>query len=215
MTDAKGQVTETAAEVYERFFVPALFAPWPARLAELVPASERGAWLDVACGTGVLAREVRRRCPAAEVCGLDRNEGMLQVARRTEPRVDWTLGQAERLPYDDARFDAVLSQFGLMFFDDRRRALTEMWRVRKPGGQLVVDPPRHRVRGFANQHGPRCGESPGIANRRAPATKNHCSGSIGKQRIGDDLIGIPAVAIMQAAKLHTANQDNGIRFRVD
>ena len=80
--------------------------------------------LDVACGTGVLARELRRRTGAeGRVAGLDRNAGMLAVARRSAPGIDWREGRAERLPFADGSFDAVVSQFGLMFFEDRRAAL--------------------------------------------------------------------------------------------
>ncbi len=70
--------------------------------------------------------------------GLDCNAGMLAVARRLAPGVDWREGRAEALPFADARLDAVLCQFGLMFFEDRRAALAEMWRVLAPGGRLVV-----------------------------------------------------------------------------
>jgi SAM-dependent methyltransferase len=63
---------------------------------------------------------------------------MLAVARRKPGGIDWRQGSAEYLPFDDASFDAVISQFGLMFFDDRPRALSEMMRVLKPGGRLAV-----------------------------------------------------------------------------
>jgi SAM-dependent methyltransferase len=95
--------------------------------------------LDVACGTGVLAREALRRVrPGGAVTGLDRNEGMLAVARRNEPAIDWRAGRAESLPFEAGSFDAVVSQFGLMFFEDRAGALREMWRVLKPSGRLAV-----------------------------------------------------------------------------
>ena len=63
---------------------------------------------------------------------------MLAVARRTEPAIDWVEGKAEALPFPDHGFDAVVSQFGLMYFEDRRAALREMWRVLRPGGRMVV-----------------------------------------------------------------------------
>jgi SAM-dependent methyltransferase len=93
----------------------------------------------VACGTGVLAREVVKRVhPDGFVVGLDPNEGMLDVARRTSPGIEWRSGQAESLPFPDNAFDAVVSQFGLMFFDDRIASLKEMWRVLQPGGRVAV-----------------------------------------------------------------------------
>ena len=135
----QGQVTRTAAEIYEEFFVPALFQEWPPRVADAAAIAPGQRVLDVACGTGVLAREAARRvAPRGAVAGLDRNDGMLAVARRTAPAIDWVPGQAEALPFDDGAFDAVVSQFGLMFFEDRVVALKEMWRVLRPGGRLAV-----------------------------------------------------------------------------
>lgn len=137
--DRTGQVTRTAAEVYEEFFVPSLFLEWAARVADAAHLAPGQKVLDVACGTGVLAREAARRVqPGGAVTGLDRNEGMLSVARRKAPDIDWRLGMAESLPFADAAIDAVVSQFGVMFFEDRRAALSEMWRVLRPGGRLAV-----------------------------------------------------------------------------
>ena len=76
--------------------------------------------------------------PESEVLGLDPNADMLSVARRTSTRVEWREGRAEALPFPDGSFDAVVSQFGLMFFDDRPAALREMMRVLRPGGRMAV-----------------------------------------------------------------------------
>jgi SAM-dependent methyltransferase len=135
----RGQVIQSAAEVYETFFVPALFRDFAAPVCDAAAISPGQGVLDVACGTGVLAREAARRAgPEAAVVGLDVNEGMLDVARQTSPEIDWRAGQAESLPFADGSFDAVISQFGLMFFTDRAGALREMWRVLRPGGRLAV-----------------------------------------------------------------------------
>jgi SAM-dependent methyltransferase len=72
------------------------------------------------------------------VAGIDPNTDMLSVARRKGGRIDWQEGKAESLPYPDATFDAVVSQFGFMFFEDRPRALREMKRVLRAGGRLAV-----------------------------------------------------------------------------
>jgi ubiquinone/menaquinone biosynthesis C-methylase UbiE len=135
----QGQVTRSAADVYDEFFVPALFASWPGPVAQAAEIGPGQDVLDVACGTGVLAGEAARRVqPGGHVVGLDRNAGMLAVARRKAPEIEWREGLAEALPFPKDRFDAVVSQFGLMFFDDRALALSEMWRVLKPGGRLAV-----------------------------------------------------------------------------
>lgn len=137
MTDI--DLSASVAEIYDEFFVPALFAEWPAHVLDAVALQEGERVLDVACGTGVLARAAAKRVgEAGRVAGLDLNDGMLAVARRRTPDVAWRLGRAEDLPYADGRFDAVVSQFGMMFFRDRTRALREMWRVLRPGGRLAV-----------------------------------------------------------------------------
>lgn len=134
-----GQVDTSAADIYEEFFVPALFAEWAPRLVELAAIRPGANVLDVACGTGVLARAAAERAgPTGAVVGLDRNDGMLAVARRAAPRIEWRQGRAEALPFDATSFDAVASQFGLMFFEDRAAAVAEMWRVLRPGGRLVL-----------------------------------------------------------------------------
>jgi SAM-dependent methyltransferase len=135
----QGQVRRSAADVYEEFFVPALFRE-PAQYVVRAAGVGRGqSVLDVACGTGVLAREAARLVrDAGSVTGLDRNDGMLAVARRLAPDIAWRHGVAERLPFADGSFDRVLRQFGLMFFDDRGAALREMQRVMKPARRLLV-----------------------------------------------------------------------------
>ena len=104
--------------------------------AMAVRAGDRA--LDVACGTGVLTRELASRLPPTHVVGLDCNEGMLAMARKRAPGVEWRLAAAESLPYVDQSFTIVSCQFGLMFFEDRVRALQEMWRVLRPGGRIAV-----------------------------------------------------------------------------
>jgi ubiquinone/menaquinone biosynthesis C-methylase UbiE len=134
-----GQVTQNAADIYEEFLVPALFQEWAERVADAAQIENGQHVLDVACGTGVLTRAAARRVGMkGSVTGLDVNEGMLAVAERKAPQLKWKHGRAEDIPFDDNSFDAVISQFGLMFFDDRAAAIHEMSRVLVPGGRLAV-----------------------------------------------------------------------------
>jgi ubiquinone/menaquinone biosynthesis C-methylase UbiE len=129
------------AETYESYMVPVLFAPWGEQLLQRAGLAAGERVLDVACGTGVVARNAARRA-AGSVCGLDLNPDMLAVARAAAERealaIEWREGRAEALPYPDASFDLVLCQFALMFFTDRGAALAEMYRVLAPGGRLAL-----------------------------------------------------------------------------
>lgn len=127
------------AEAYEALHVPALFKPWASRVLDAAGVAAGDRVLDVACGTGVLAREALERVgPRGRVVGIDAGEGMLAVARRLQPSIQWRAGRAESLPFEPAAFDRIVSQFGLMFFSDQHRAVREMHRVLRPGGTLAV-----------------------------------------------------------------------------
>ncbi len=128
-----------AASAYEELHVPALFEQWAVPVVDAAHVRDGDRVLDVACGTGVLAREAASRVGShGSVTGIDPNPGMLVVAGRLEPRIRWQEGVAESLPYDDDSFDAVVSQFGLMFVTDRGAAVREMKRVLAPGGRMAV-----------------------------------------------------------------------------
>jgi SAM-dependent methyltransferase len=128
-----------AARAYEELFVPAIFRQWAPVVLDAAGVSQGDRVLDVACGTGVLAREALARVgPGGAVAGVDLATGMLAVAREIVPDVDWREGTAEALPFGEASFDAVVSQYGLMFFTDRTAALREMLRVLVPSGRLAV-----------------------------------------------------------------------------
>ena len=138
--DAKtGQVSAAAAERYEEFFVPALFGQWPSRLLDAAGVRRGQVVLDVGCGTGVLARAARERVrPDGAVIGVDPNDGMLAVARRTAPDVRWVEGVAEHLPAEVDAVDRVLCQFAAMFFTDPGLAVAEMGRVLRPDGLALL-----------------------------------------------------------------------------
>lgn len=131
-----GQVSASAADIYESFFVPALFGQWTGAVLDAAGASRGETVLDVGCGSGALTRAALARVgEQGTVVGLDPNEGMLAVARRTSDGAAWYHGFAEDLPFDDRSFDRVVSQFALMFFTDRAGAVREMARVARPHGR--------------------------------------------------------------------------------
>jgi len=139
VTEPASQDQIAAATAYETLFVPALFQQWSPRVLDAADVQPGDRVLDVACGTGILAREATRRVGASgAVVGLDLAEGMLSVAEQLAPEIDWQQGSAEALPFPDESFDAVVSQFGLMFFADRVKALREMLRVLVSGGRLAI-----------------------------------------------------------------------------
>jgi SAM-dependent methyltransferase len=132
------QLSLEAAEAYESKFVPALFAEWAPHLVDAAGVAAGQSVLDVACGTGVVAREVADRLGGdGRVVGVDVNEAMLTVARRLRPDIDWRTGDAADLPFPDGSFDVVLCQAALMFFPDRAAALREMARVATTDGTVA------------------------------------------------------------------------------
>ncbi|WP_297794984.1 class I SAM-dependent methyltransferase [uncultured Marinobacter sp.] len=139
MSHLSVQELEKVAEAYEQLLAPALFEQWADRLADAAEIQPGQRVLDVACGTGILARTLASRVgESGAVSGVDINPGMLAVAKRNSPGIEWQEGSAEALPYDDDQFDAVLCQLGLMLFSAPETALREMKRVLKPGGHLAL-----------------------------------------------------------------------------
>jgi ubiquinone/menaquinone biosynthesis C-methylase UbiE len=133
------QLTLQQAEYYESRFVPGIFAEWASLVAGMADARPGQEILDVACGTGILARTVADRLAGdGHVVGADLNPNMLTVARGARPELDWRQADVARLPFPDASFDRVLCQMALMFFPDRPAALSEMARVTRPGGIVAV-----------------------------------------------------------------------------
>lgn len=136
------QIPVEAAEMYESAFVPAFFAQWAPILCDAAGIGPGQRVLDVACGTGIVARTAADLvAPGGRVVGVDLNEAMLTVARRVRPDVEWRRGDAASLPVDDGAFDAVVCQMALMFFPDRTAALAEMRRAVRDGGTVAVAVP--------------------------------------------------------------------------
>jgi SAM-dependent methyltransferase len=136
----------SAPENYERWFVPAIGGPLARDLvadARLHPGERV---LDVACGTGIVARLAAERvAPNGSVAALDVNAAMLDVARSaasaTPVPIRWYETTAESIPLADGAFDVVFCQLGLMFMTDRAAAAREMCRVTARGGRVLVSVP--------------------------------------------------------------------------
>jgi SAM-dependent methyltransferase len=111
-----------------------------AHVAQRLTARAEERILDVATGTGWSARNAART--GARVTAIDISSELLTAARElsahVRPAIDYQLGDAERLPYDDATFDAVISTFGVIFAQDQRQAARELGRVLRKGGRLVL-----------------------------------------------------------------------------
>lgn len=130
------------ADVYETYFVPGMFRPLSRALLPLAAAKSGDRLLDLACGTGIIARQVAPVVGAeGRVVALDLRQAMLDVASKlTVPygaAIEWVQGDATKLDFAKGSFDIVACQQGLQFFPDRAAALAEVKRVLRPGGRLV------------------------------------------------------------------------------
>jgi ubiquinone/menaquinone biosynthesis C-methylase UbiE len=140
---AEWQVQGNAAERYERWVVPFVVGPWAPALLDLAQLRPGERVLDIATGTGVVARLAARRVsPGGTVTGLDLNAAMLEEAKGLPLppglTVDWHQGSALALPFADTMYDVALCQQGLQFFPERLKALGEMHRVLVSGGRVAV-----------------------------------------------------------------------------
>ncbi|HEX7026647.1 MAG TPA: methyltransferase domain-containing protein [Gammaproteobacteria bacterium] len=133
------------AENYERFFVPAIGAPLAKNLIRLAAIQPGERVLDVACGTGVVARLAAEQVGVeGTVAAVDVNPGMLAVARSTirpDISIEWHEANAEAMPLPDEAFDVVLCQMGLQFVPDKPAALREMRRVAVTNGRIFLNMP--------------------------------------------------------------------------
>jgi SAM-dependent methyltransferase len=151
------QVAGGAAELYQRYLVPAVTAGWAAGLVDRVGLRRGERVLDVACGTGVVARAAAERVGrTGRVAGIDINAAMLNVARALPAgagaRIGWVRGSVLSMPFAEASHEVVLCQLGLQFVPGWPAALAQMRRVLIPGGRLglsVYGPIEHNPSTFA------------------------------------------------------------------
>jgi SAM-dependent methyltransferase len=125
-------------ELYDELFVPLLFAPYARDVAALVADGVPHDVLETCAGTGALTRELVSKLPAARIVATDLNAPMVERGQRVVPGATWRTADALALPFEDATFDAVVSQFGVMFFPDKAAGHREARRVLRPGGAYVV-----------------------------------------------------------------------------
>jgi ubiquinone/menaquinone biosynthesis C-methylase UbiE len=140
MSDAPLFVATTFTEIYERVLVRPLFRPFAEQLMAHLAVTRGDSVIDVACGTGIVARVARERLgPDARVVGVDVSPAMLAVARDVDRTIDWRLGNATDLPVTAAEhFTVVTCHQGLQFMPDKAAAIGEMRRVLAPGGRVAI-----------------------------------------------------------------------------
>ena len=127
---------------YETYLVPLLFEPYAADLVNRLASRSLGRVLEVAAGTGVVTRALASVLPErVSILATDLNQPMLDQASAlgTERPVEWRQADAMQLPFQDGTFDAVVCQFGVMFFPDKAKAFSEAHRVLRPGGVLIFN----------------------------------------------------------------------------
>jgi len=131
--------TGSVPHIYETHLVPLLFADYADDTVRRVAPAAPARILEIACGTGVVTRRLAAALPEASIVATDLNQAMLDEAAAVgTPRpVEWRQADAAALPFGDGAFDAVLCQFGVMFFPDKAKAHAEVHRVLGPGGLYV------------------------------------------------------------------------------
>ena len=126
--------------IYDRYMVPLIFTPYANELAQRLADITSGSVLETAAGTGVVTRELARVLPrSVSITATDLNQSMIDFAARqgVPERVTWQQADALALPFGDDTFIALVCQFGVMFFPEKRTAFREARRVLKPGGRLL------------------------------------------------------------------------------
>ena len=129
------KITDDFVKMHDDFLVPIIYAQWSHHLTDLAEIESGNNVLDVACGTGVVTRAAQMEVGMrGKVTGLDTNEKMLAIARKKSSGIEWQLGDACSLPYEDNSFDVAFASMSIMFTTNPSVALSEMERVTVSGG---------------------------------------------------------------------------------
>jgi SAM-dependent methyltransferase len=134
--------TGSIPKLYDEYLVPLIFEPYAADLANRLATRPLDRVLEIAAGTGVVTRRLVSVLPeSVSIVATDLNQAMLDHASLvgTVRPVEWRQADAMQLPFEDGSFDAVVCQFGVMFFPDKPKAFSEARRVLKPGGVFIFN----------------------------------------------------------------------------
>jgi len=134
--------TGSIPQLYDEYMVPLIFEPYAADLSARVAIRQPASVLEIAAGTGVVTRHLARAlAPEARIVATDLNQAMLDraAAMGTSRPVEWRQADAMQLPFQDESFDAVVCQFGVMFFPDKPKAFSEAKRVLRAGGAFIFN----------------------------------------------------------------------------
>jgi SAM-dependent methyltransferase len=138
--DSDSSFSGSMSELYDMYLVPLIFQPYATDLANRLASRRPSRVLEIAAGTGVVTRALAATLPrSVSIVATDLNEAMLDRASvvGTARPVEWRQADAQHLPFVDETFDAVVCQFGVMFFPDKVRAFAEARRVLNPGGLFL------------------------------------------------------------------------------
>jgi ubiquinone/menaquinone biosynthesis C-methylase UbiE len=143
MNDKNAQFAGSIPAAYDRYLGPIFFPGYGEDLADRLKVAANSSVLELACGTGIVTRILRDRLPASvRLTATDLNEPMIEHAKTkfsASDAIEWKQADATSLPFDDRSFDAVVCQFGFMFFPDKSVAAREAHRVLKPGGVFLFN----------------------------------------------------------------------------
>jgi SAM-dependent methyltransferase len=134
--------TGSIPKLYEEYLVPLIFEPYAEDLVNRLASRSISRVLEIAAGTGVVTRNLARVLPeSVSIVATDLNRPMLDLASAVGTRrtVQWRQADAMQLPFEDGAFDAVVCQFGVMFFPDKAKAFSEARRVLRPGGLFIFN----------------------------------------------------------------------------